>query len=186
MPPKKPATLDHLRSKKKPVERSVRLVTDLGLKDEHNGLVTNMEKAKLRSDAKPTDESLRAELEDLRTQVEKSEKQLLEESIKFRFRSLGYKRYDQLMTDHLMTDERIRELVDAGKISEEDSAQLTWDPETFPVALIVACMIEPEASEEELAEWLADGSFNTTEIQELFAAAMTCNVAASRVELGNS
>ena len=186
MPTKKPATLDHLRSKKKPVERSVRLVTDLVLKDEHNDLVMNLEKAKLRSDAKPTDESLKAELEDLRTRVATSEKQLLEESIKFRFRSLGYKRYDQLMNEHLMNDERIRELVDAGKISEEDSEQLTWDPETFPIALIVHCMIEPEAEVDELADWLGDGSFNSTEIQELFAAAMTCNVAASRVELGNS
>lgn len=185
MPANKPPTLDHLKSKKKPVERSVRLVDDQELRQEFLDTVHEMEQAKLRSEAKPTDEGLKAIHERLRSETDELEQKVLEASIKFKFRSLGYKRYDELVAEHLITEEQIHELVAAGQLPEDGSKDLQWNPQTFPTALIAHCMVEPEGTPDDILEWLEDGSFNGSEIQELFATAMAVNVSASRVQLGN-
>ena len=45
---------------------------------------------------------------------------------------------------------------------------LTWDPETFPVALVAACLVEPDLTADEVAEVFA--AWTKADVDSLFLA----------------
>lgn len=185
----KPVTLDQLRSQKKAVRRSVRLATDDEVAEVHRDAKRRLEFAKGHSERNPTNPDAQDAFSLMKKAFADAEKDMAKHSVKFTFQAIGYRKYDALMQKHMCSDERRAELVKKLPTTEEGAEaakQITWDPDTFPIALIVASMIEPEGDNGDLKEWLEDDTWNMAELNALFAAALDCNQAHGVVSLGNA
>lgn len=148
-------------------EKSVTLVMDGGLLAEHEELTERLQRALQRSaNSLAGGTGARA----LAEQVEAVEARLADATATFRFRGLGRNQFRRLIEDH----------------KGEDGA--VWDKETFPVALVAACSLNPRMSEDDvrgLGDTITDGQW-----EELWDAAFAAcreaddipfNVAASVV-----
>lgn len=127
-----------------------------------------------------TSDADRLLLQDLHNQVDTLKESIKNSAIKFVFQAIGRKRYDKLMEDYPPTKEQM-------VAAEKDGESITFNPDTFPFALIDACAIEPEHEPGELEEWLRDDpdeEWNTAEITDLFHSAVGVNVNRNRVDLG--
>ena len=184
----KPKTLDHLKSRKTRLVRSVRIGTDDEAIERYEEIKQQLSLAKGRATRFPHDSEAQSALDNLQKEFSEVEKEMAEHSIKFSFQSLGYKAYDQLVEAHTLDQEALDKLVETGKLTKQAAEVATWDPETFPFALIVECMIEPELANgerEEMIEWLQGDDWNASEIQVLFQTATEANLSSRVVELGN-
>lgn len=208
MSSKQPLTLDHLRSQKRRPVKTVRISTDPELAERFRESQDRLTLAKERARKLPTQTHLADEAKDLQKAHADLEKEMAANSLKFTFQSVGYKSYDELVDVHALSKEDRDQLVKDGK-AEEDQV---WDPRTFPKALIVAGMIEPDIGPQkdrmevavalsqgdelppslagtpagEMFEWINSDDWNGSEIMLLFGAAMTCNIESRVVNLGNS
>ena len=61
---------------------------------------------------------------------------------------------------------------------------MPFNSDTYPRALIAACIIEPEVTENDCLEWLDDDTWNEAEIEALFTAAMEANTQRRVLDLG--
>lgn len=178
MPTKQP--LDHLRSKKKPVRKTVLIASD----SELAARLTEMEEDLRRRENSPrvregrAPESEISSLEALREEMKTVKAKVEKEAIKFVFQSLPRKQYEDLVLEHPANDTQVKE-------AEKEGVQgLQWDPETFPYALIDACCIEPAHDPGDLSTELQTDRWNQAEVQELFQAAMFVHVSRQIVTLG--
>lgn len=178
--------LDHLRSKKQPVTRSVRILTDSDLGEEY-GRLEKAERAlerRLTSTEVPP-QALVAEHTEVAKRLADLEKLVEENSILFKFRSIGRKKFEKLQELHPPTEEQEKEFEEAVKDNPQLRGQkVPFNTETYPRALIVACMIEPKLTQSEVADWLEDDSWNEAEIEAMFTAAMEANTQRQVLELG--
>ena len=182
----KPTTLGHLKKRKQRSTKSIRLATDQGVEEKFREAKQALELAEGRERRFPTDSDVVAASKALSTEYAEAEREMAKHSIKFTFQSIGYKPYDQLVEAHLMNKERLDQLVSEGKLKQDQANDATWDPETFPVALVVASMTEPNIDDKEaLLEWITSDDWNISEVQALFEAASIANMANRVVELGN-
>lgn len=78
------------------------------------------------------------------------------------FKSIGSKRYDDLLGQHKPTKEQAK-----------DGAQ--WNGETFPPALIAACAVDPEISLEDAEAIWASDDWSRGELLDLFVAVIKLN-----------
>lgn len=173
--------MDHLKSKKKPARKTVWIAGDSELAEELSDLEASLSReqksAEMLSDGPRREAAIQAAVE-LKAQVEAKRAEVRETSIKFVFRALGAKRYDDLLAAHPPTDEQIEQL----KAQGEDNAP--FNTETFPKALVAASCVEPEMTPEEMIEWLSGDDWNNNEILSLFMAASQVNSMRSVVNLG--
>lgn len=187
-------SLDHLRSKKKPVSKTIYIAGDSELAaelEEQGGVVFKTELQVLR---RPADEELAGRLASEQQKYEELLNQVRESSIKFRVQSIGRKKMEKLVAQHPPTEEDIEEIKKTREFAESQGspeqvkklkeAVIDWSPRTFPIALVAKCVVEPELTEQELLEWLTDETWNESEIQELFTAAMEVNMTHRVVSLG--
>lgn len=92
--------------------------------------------------------------------------------VEFVFQAIGRAAWDRMVMDHKPTQEQIRDLRrDLG----DKNAQIGWNPETFPPAIISACLVSPRMTVEEATEMYEDPSWNLGELQRLLAAAIAVN-----------
>lgn len=178
---KRPDTLDHLRSVKKPVTKSVRIATDQEVAEKYHKASNDYQLALLEFRERPHSGNLKEAMQDKKTILEKVEEELKAHSLKFVFRSLGRRKYDDLVKAHPITDEEREE---ASKQNDGTDPGIEWSFETFPDALIAKSLIEPELSEEEMLEWLSSDDWNSAEQQALFQAAFEANSTRQVVNLG--
>lgn len=209
--PTKPVTLDHLKKKKQRTRRSFRIGTDESVEEEWRESKNQLELAKQRARRFPTDASIAEEYAASKAAFEAAEKAMAANSIKITFESIGYKSYDQLLTAHLMSEERRKQLVEDPRFAQGGMDSATWDPETYPTALIVASVVEPDVGSfkdrmhcgilradvddeawknltgpaKEFCEWVDSDEWNAVELQMLFQTALEANVSSRVVELGN-
>lgn len=92
--------------------------------------------------------------------IEVVREQMTEHTTVFRFMGLSARAYSDLLAQHKPTEQQKR-----------DGADLNW--ETFPLALIAACAVDPKMSPEQ-AERLNDAVTNR-QWDDLFNAALACN-----------
>jgi len=182
-------TLDHLRSRKKPVLKTLWIPTDDEIASEYNRLeqeVASAEmQAKVRSDDKAASERAAAALMALADY----EPVMRKNAIKFVFRSIGRKKFDALLAQHPATD---KDRADALGVKEEElaagndlsEAELQWSPQTFPMALIAKSMVEPELTEAEILEWIDDDEWGTSEVMTMFTTALQANTTHQLITLG--
>ena len=72
--------------------------------------------------------------------------------------------YDDLLMAHQPTEEHL-----------EAMPGLNWHPESFPVALVAASLIDPKMTEAEIRDLWADPGWNKGDSTALFAAALRVN-----------
>lgn len=92
-----------------------------------------------------------------------------EETVDIVLQSIGRKRYEALMQEHPPTKAQNAE---AQKETGEDAP---YNLETFPVALVAACAIEPKMTDEQVQQIWDD--WNSAEVMELFFAALEVTTA---------
>jgi len=96
------------------------------------------------------------------------------------FRGIGRARYDALQERHPPTAEQ--QLKTKQQLGTDD--KLAWNPDTFPPALIAACLVEPKLTEEEVQRlWISD-EWNQAELATLITTALEVNSTRRTVELG--
>ena len=121
-----------------------------------------------------------ADLDNARTEA-------AEHTVVFRMRSISRPAMAALRLAHPPTKQQREDYrkaqVQAG-IPGRERGELTYNPDTFPPAVVAACCAEPEMTYEEALEIWEDPEWNEAELAALFQAAMTVNMTARRVDLG--
>jgi hypothetical protein len=168
----KPATLDHLKAK---------------------GRATEVVQVRLDAEATRLYEKLTNEIEaqrvlgsepdaDLLARREATQQAMEDATVEIRLQSIGRKAYDALVEEHKPTpeqntehrQEQARELMNQKGIDLAKAMELTTDApynaETFPVALIAACAVEPELTEADVQGFWDD--WNLNEYLQLWMAAV--------------
>lgn len=176
---------DHLRSRKKPVRKTlwipgdVEAVADLvAQKDElvrERGVYETM-----ISKAASPDSSLVQKLEDIKDRIAEAEQFIKDGSIKFVLQAMPRKEFDSLPDQHKPTAEQINAAKEQGV-----SDNLPFNPDTYPMALVTACIVEPEMDKEELAEWLSGDEWNGPEFMTLYMGSIEVNTTRRILDAGN-
>lgn len=173
--------LDHLRSQKKPVTKSVRIATDQEVAERYQESKTDLDLARITYENNSRSEKAIAEYSEAKAKFDEARIELRDNSIAFKFRSIGRRKYDDLVKEHPITDEQREE---AKSSNGGEDPGIEWNYDTFPDALIAACLVEPEISPEEMLEWLQTDEWNSAEQQALFQAAFSANTMRAVVDLG--
>lgn len=158
----RPPTFDHLR-KKQPLERTIRIPLD-------DAAVVAFQDA---SEALGRVQMVKGDETEAQAAFDAAKAALDAETVELRFRSIGRKRYEELVRAHPPTDEQKTENADA-----------PYDIETFSAALIAASCIEPVMTEAEVSE--LSETWNVAEFMQLWVAALEVNTQRRVVELGKA
>lgn len=176
----RPLTYDHLVGKKKPLTKTIAVVLDPQLAEEYEAARSARDMAKYRADARPADSEAAMALLEADAALEAVRNRLDDEEAiaEFRFRGIGRAAYEALVDKHPPTAEQRM------KAKASGFENIAWNPDTFPPALVAACLIEPDlAYEDVLGLWRSD-DWNQAELQELLNAAIAVNGTRRTVELG--
>lgn len=163
---KKPVTFDHLRGKK-PIERKVYVHLDPALSEAFDDVDGRLDE--LRRDHR--ERRLRAAntaagltdvfermLEDEIGVVERewaeADAALQDSTVVVLMRSPGRKRYEALVNEHPPTEEQNAES------QREHKQDAPYNAETFGPALVAACAVEPELTEEQAQSLIDDWNLN--------------------------
>jgi hypothetical protein len=180
---KQPVTYDHLKSRKKPVQKFVWIALDPELADEEADQKQLVDRLRIRHIARPDDTSVTKELADAEQKLEGLTATLRkpDNSTKFVFRSIGRRRYDDLIGEHQPTEEQIAELK-----RDEPDATLEFNPATFPPAIVAACIVEPALTKSEINDMWDSEAWNAVELSSLFEACLLANNTRRLLDLGNA
>lgn len=170
---KRPATLDHLQSKKKPVIKTAWIPSDSELADVYEEAEQELSLARGRHRlAKPEDKAIAsAKVDEAEQKVGDLAKKLKASALPFKFQSLGHNRFEKLVKSNKPTAQQKQDIKDNGG----DPSNLPWNHETFPVELIAACAIDPTMTEAQVKEMLDSPDWNQSEFAALFQAALDAN-----------
>lgn len=168
-------SMDEILARKKPNERSVDILLNSSLKGE----IAALEK-ELNRVARNTRRSLSDTSPDqIQTQIDALYDRAHDETVSFTFRDIGRKRYDELVAAHPPTQEQKDDYK-----AQDGPGNLTFNPDTFPPALISACAIDPEIS---LAQaTLICDTWSEGDIQELFLCAIAVCKEKTSIPFGKS
>ena len=99
-----------------------------------------------------------------------------EATVDFRFRALSRQRYQDLVRAHPPTQEQkdnyAKEAAAQGLPKAQQSG-LRFNTDTFPAALVAACLIEPAVDADTVQEWWDSDDWNETELTRLLITAET-------------
>ena len=176
----RPATADHLRSRKQPASRTVEVVLDPALADEVREAERRRDDADRRLALRRDDEAAQQEAWDAAAVLEALRARAVEEDavVSVRFRSIGRHAWDDLIRAHPPTDEQIAEAKAAGM------GELNFNSETFPPAVVAASLEEPAMSVDEVAALWDSPDWNQAELGVLFQAALEVNNSRHTLDLG--
>ena len=174
----RPTTFDHLRSRMKPIFKTVRLPLDSEIADAFEESKGEVERMKIRAEYKPEDRKVQAEYEDALAKLAEAKALMLENSVEFKFRSIGRKRFDDLIFEHPPTEAQIK------KAKENGSGEANWNEDTFPIALIHACLVDPKMEEHEVKDLWDSEDWAGSEVLALFWAALEVNSNRRAIDLG--
>lgn len=182
----RPETYDHLRSKKKPHYQKVTLALDPEVAEQFEEAQGRVRDARLRSLAKPDDEQLQEDLLAAEKCLAQIKPLMGEASVEFIFRSMGRKKYEDLVMANPPTPEQIEQAKLHASLEEIRNGQavLHHNPDSFPVALISRCLVSPKMSEDEVKNMWDSDDWTGAELMTLFFAAQSVNIKRSQVDLG--
>lgn len=176
----RPATFDHLVGKKKPLTKTVPIVLDPELAEEYEHARHARDLAQTRATVSSDNTEvafalIEAEqrLEELRRQLEETEAVVV-----FKFRGIGRSAFNALLDKHQPTAEQ------RAVAKGQGWDTLAWNPDTFPPAVISACLVEPELTPSQVLELWESPDWNQAELQVILNAAVEVNGQRRTVELG--
>ncbi len=164
----KQQTMANIIKKKRGVTKKVPIQIDgeVAVKiQELRAQITLAEQFDSKKNEPETALKLKKELDEL---IERSH----DTEVTFTFKSLGRIVYDELveLPEHQPSDEQKKE-------------GATFNPDTFPAALVAAACIDPEISPEEATEIFDDSEWNGAELQKLFFGALKVNTETGDIPL---
>lgn len=167
-----------LKSRKKPNVKKVPIALDGEKADEFNNLRVAYDEAKQQSEYDLTNAENRAKANDLKAELDALKVSMEDEVVEFTFRSIGRKAYEDLTNDSQPTQEQVQ------KAKELGENNLSWNPDTFPPALVAASLVDPDFSKQDIEEIWSDPDWNEAELMALFFAALEANQTRKVVDLG--
>lgn len=166
----RPATADHLLSRKKPNRKSVLIALDSDLADAYDEAKLRNERAETNMKFRPDDEDALVEFNAAADHLLATETELKANSIEFVFRSIGRKRYEDLMLEHRPTAEHQK------RAKAQGDGEYGFNPDTFPPVLIAESLESPVMTPEQFQKEIWDNDdWNNNETLTLFSAAMDAN-----------
>lgn len=177
----RPATYDHLRSQKKPIKKTVQVVLDPELAEQHQELREKIDTLRIRAGHRTEDVQLQLELGEAERELEELVDLMIEQDavVEMTFRGIGRQAYDRLVELHPPTSEQVAK---AKKQGMGDS--LAWNLDTFPPAVVSASLIEPKLSQDQVRDLWYSEDWNQMELAVLFQTALEVNGTRRTVELG--
>lgn len=170
---------DHQRPTKKPVQRTIYFGGDLELQDELSEARKQLRQLEVLNRDPERIVAAREEVRRLKAAVQ-------EDSLKIVVRSIGRKKYDKLMEAHPPTEKLIAEMrAEWEKTPEEERRRFeepAFNPDTFPQALIEACLEEYDS--EDVEEMFEGDDWSSGEITALFQTCVEVNNRSNLVQLG--
>lgn len=179
--------LDHLRSQKKPVSKTVWIIGDSELADELAEAREELRKMDVRLQAQSPDSRIRDELTRAIASAQDKEKvltdQVRESSLKITVRSIGRQRFNELTTNNQPTDAQL------AKAESDGDDKPPWNEDTYPKELVRACMVHPEFENDDernqFLDWMFDSEdWNLSEQLDVFMACISVNQTRRNLNLG--
>lgn len=181
MAERRPVTYDYLASRKRPVTDTVGIVLDPDLAEELEEARQARDAAWARAQARQNDSDAQAALWEAEEKLAQVQQRMVDEEavVQFTFRSIGRAAYDALVDANPATPAQ-RAKFKAQGITEG----INWNEETFPPALVAACLVEPKLSEAEVQALWRDPNWNQAELSALVVAAIKVNGNRRTADLG--
>lgn len=163
----RPPTFDHLQKKTKPTKR-LTVVLDDDLAQQAEAATRALSDAQFGK-------STKAEIARLEGAVKTANAAVAEASVVLVFRSIGRRRYDEMVDEHPPTDEQQEKAKEQGGVAG-------YNPATFLPVLISESLIEPLLTLEQVnALW---DEWNNAEVMALINAAIEVNTTRRTADLG--
>lgn len=175
---KKVASYKDVKKRKKPAIIKVPVAMDGEFADKFNAAVQALQEAEDALNDNPRDTIARKAVAEAKETVEELRPEVEEQIIEFVFRSIGRRKFEELVDQCPPTKAQKTE---ANKKGEEEPG---WNHDTFPPTLIAAAVVSPEMSEEDAFEMWDDDDWNQAELVSLFLASLAVNQQRKVVELG--
>lgn len=177
-----PISFEDLVNRKKAVTKTVYLTLDPGLAGELEEARQARDHASRAASFREKDHDAQAALWQAEERVAQLEQRLVDEDavVAFTFRSIGRAAFSALVDAHQPTAAQRAKVKTLGL----GNGGMLWNPDTFPAALIAACLEEPKLTEEQALALWSDDSWNAAELQELLEAAVEVNETRRMAELG--
>lgn len=176
----RPATADHLRSRKQPATKTVEVVLDPSLAEQVREAERRRDDTERRLGTRPDSEQVQAEAWEAAAALDALRAQAVKDDavVTVRFRSIGRHAWDDLIRQHPPTDAQVAEAKASGM------GDLNFNSETFPPAVVAASLDEPKLTVEEVAAIWDSPDWNQAELGILFAAALEVNNSRHTLDLG--
>lgn len=173
-------TYDHLIGKKKPLTKTVPIVLDPDLAEEYQEARQARDLVAARASVVKDDTEMAFQLLEADQKLAELRRRMEEEDavVLFRFRGIGRARFEAMVDHHQPTAEQ------RAKAKTQGYSTLSWNPETFPPALVAACLVEPDLTEAQVAELWCNPDWNQAELQTLLDTSIEVNAQRRTVELG--
>lgn len=174
----RPATLDHLRSGKKPVTKTVTIAMDSQVADEYAAAKEEFDIARQRVAVRPNDSAVVDEFNAAEDRYMAARDAMDDNAVTFTFRAIGRERFEAIVLEHPPTKDQKEQARKAGE------HRLGWNLDTFPIALIAESSHEPKLAKHEVEELWKSEDWNQAELMTLFFAALEVNQNRRVVDLG--
>lgn len=157
-------TFDQIKERKKLPNEIVPIVLDGSWGQQVIEAQSAVQALEAAARIRPSDTSLNPQIDEATKVLDDLLAQRPEMVADFKFKGLGRDRYERLIKAHPPTkDQR----TDAAR----QQRNVTWNEDTFPPALISACLISPKMTEAQVRELLDDDEWNEADCGALFTGA---------------
>lgn len=174
----RPQTYDHLRSQKKPTIQKVVIALDSEIADEFEEAKAEKERAEDRLSIRPEDPKLQATFDQAEARYKEALAAVTDNSVEFVLKSVGRRRFEDLVLSHPATPEQQEE----SKARTGMSYQ--WNPDTFPTALLALSIVSPPMTEADVKDMMQSDDWSSAEINDLVSTAILLNENRRIVNLG--
>lgn len=182
----RPMTWDHMKSRKRRPIRTLSIPLDDEMAAEWQDVLGRYDLAKLRIEVGiDNPELLRQTVEEM-AEAQARKDALLEEMkdnvAVFRIQGLGRKKYEALQNEPQF--QPTKEQQELNRRRNGQSSTLPWNVDTFPPALISACMLEPELSIAEAKELWSSDDWTTAELLTILNTCIEVNEQVRNIDWG--
>jgi hypothetical protein len=171
-------TIDDILNRKQANRSTVWIPLDNDLADAYREADTAFNAAQSFATVRGDDKDAQRRADDASLELESAKVALKEASIRFVFQAVGRKRYEQIVLENPATKEQQR------KARELRTDVPEFNEDTFPQALVAACLVDPILSEEDVHKLWDSDNFSIAEQRNLFQAAILVNQNWRVVDLG--
>lgn len=171
-------TIEDILSRKQPNRATVWIPLDNDLADAYREAETNFNAAQSFATVRGDDAVSQRKADEAADVLAEAKAAMRDASIKFVFQAVGRKRYEALVTEHPAPKDQQR------KARELRQDVPEFNEDTFPQALVAACLIDPMLSEEDVRKLWDSDNFSMAEQRNLFQTAIVVNQNWRVVDLG--